>query len=808
MAASAGPAQTVPAKGLVVYVEYDGIDAHADAWKATAAYAMFVRTPAGAMVADVTRQVVDRLLKDLPGPKPSGADLLAIEEHVVRHGLALGLYDEADRDVACVVVLNGLGRKEARERVGRLARVVGWGEPNRDQETAETFRFRGRDLYRVKDRTAATPKADKPEAPRAVPNSPLDDLAWWFEGDDLIVVAGPTAPKAECEKDDAPARLPLRIASVLDAIEGKTPGVATHPGRAAALAEGQDIQGFESNGLFFVEMGTVREIYARLFEPIVYMSGSIEGVVLPPAKSIRDDVQYFEPGPNFPFANTQAATQKARMQATGIEPKTDVPPAEDASKVAVAPPVSPDELPAPKDARRDPAVSKAGTIPGSKLEGKKNPVDPAKALGLDGVTRVIGRWGFQGQALLTDIRVEAPAPRRGLAGMLDQAGFRKDRLPPIPRGAGAFLVGSFDPVKGYEVLLSHVLKDIDVGGAAGNVDAFSPIIETVVFELTGQRLREDILGHFGPTWCLYSEPQPKTGETDRRMPTLLVEVDDAKGLGKVLDSLAKRVNAQLRPTPEGQDAKPADGPPDLALERLPAPERGYRLTSPSGVISWLGKGQEPTILVGESYLAIAASPAQAREALAAASPTVERDRWQPDGELAQAFACLPAELTSLTVGDPEDSSWPEMLVYLPKLVQHIASAFEAVEGEPAGSSTGSKLLGMLGVPRPGGFRLRINPAQVPSSDALRARLFPSVLATAIDDRGVRIVGREAIPFACAGPRFRYHGDTKEGEMVGIELSPFLFPCVQLELKHNLKSDGGAFSFSLKSSFAPDPGSDD
>ncbi len=43
------------------------------------------------------------------------------------------------------------------------------------------------------------------------------------------------------------------------------------------------------------------------------------GMTLPSGKYMRDDVQYFAPGPAFPWANTQAATQRARMQAMGIE---------------------------------------------------------------------------------------------------------------------------------------------------------------------------------------------------------------------------------------------------------------------------------------------------------------------------------------------------------------------------------------------------------------------------------------------------------------------------------------------------------
>ena len=53
------------------------------------------------------------------------------------------------------------------------------------------------------------------------------------------------------------------------------------------------------------------------------------------------------------------------------------------------------------------------------------------------------------------------------------------------------------------------------------------------------------------------------------MPTLLVELDDAKGFGKVLDSVAKRVNAHFRASKKGDDGKAVDDLPTLALEALP-----------------------------------------------------------------------------------------------------------------------------------------------------------------------------------------------------------------------------------------------
>ena len=44
------------------------------------------------------------------------------------------------------------------------------------------------------------------------------------------------------------------------------------------------------------------------------------GMTLPSGRYMHDDVQYFPNGPDFPWANTQAATQRARMRAMGIEP--------------------------------------------------------------------------------------------------------------------------------------------------------------------------------------------------------------------------------------------------------------------------------------------------------------------------------------------------------------------------------------------------------------------------------------------------------------------------------------------------------
>lgn len=109
--------------------------------------------------------------------------------------------------------------------------------------------------------------------------------------------------------------------------------------------------------------------------------------------------------------------------------------------------MDPVPLPPPPPELPDAPPSAPETKPGPADSGnsRKQEADPMLALGLDGIKRIVVRYEFQGKALLTDLCIEAPAPRKGLVGWLDQPGFRKDRLPPLPRNTAEFAIGSFDP---------------------------------------------------------------------------------------------------------------------------------------------------------------------------------------------------------------------------------------------------------------------------------------------------------------------------------------------------------------------------
>ena len=58
------------------------------------------------------------------------------------------------------------------------------------------------------------------------------------------------------------------------------------------------------------------------------------------------------------------------------------------------------------------------------------------ALGLNNLKRIVGRFGFQGEAFLTDLRMDAPSPRKGINACFDQPMFRKGPTAPHTARSG------------------------------------------------------------------------------------------------------------------------------------------------------------------------------------------------------------------------------------------------------------------------------------------------------------------------------------------------------------------------------------
>jgi prepilin-type processing-associated H-X9-DG protein len=209
-------AKAIPADGLAVYAEFDGLDAHAEAWKKTAAYRMLTETTAGAMLEELIGQLADRAPAGAGRPV-SGAEVVAIAKHVLHHGASLGVLGPfgggPDDRAYGVLVLRGAGAGADRalfDRVirGRIPREV----PSR------TVTLEGREVTLVR------------------PETPPSSWAFWTEGQDVIVTFG--------RAEEAPR-------AVFAALKGDGANASTHPIRQELA---RDDEGYEVIARGFVDV--------------------------------------------------------------------------------------------------------------------------------------------------------------------------------------------------------------------------------------------------------------------------------------------------------------------------------------------------------------------------------------------------------------------------------------------------------------------------------------------------------------------------------------------------------------------------
>jgi prepilin-type processing-associated H-X9-DG protein len=208
--AGASGARAVPAARLAVYVEFDGLAAHAEAWHKTAAYRMFRETSAGAMVEAIAGQVLAGLP---PGGGPvTNEEARALVGHVLEHGFTWGLRGpRAGDDKGPPLVVLVLPKAAKHETIGKLLARGGEGRKiERDGRTITVMH--------------------RPGQPQGT--------AYWAEGEDLVVGMG----SGEADLD-----------AVLAALKGDGSAV-DHPVRKALRAPAG---GVEPVALAFVDLAAL-----------------------------------------------------------------------------------------------------------------------------------------------------------------------------------------------------------------------------------------------------------------------------------------------------------------------------------------------------------------------------------------------------------------------------------------------------------------------------------------------------------------------------------------------------------------------
>jgi prepilin-type processing-associated H-X9-DG protein len=339
-------------------------------------------------------------------------------------------------------------------------------------------------------------------------------------------------------------------------------------------------------------------------------------------------------------------------------------------------------------------------------------------LGLTGLKRVDYRWGFQGNALVSSTRIHAPSPRKGLLALIDQPTFEATGTLPVPAGLKDFTLVSID--------MGKVLDGAVEMAKATNPNA-GPQIDGMLqmaSNLLGVPVRDELLAQIGPKMAYYIEPETTTisltpyqsfAEWVLHPPkvTIVVELKDAARFAGTLDKLMDVANRQIAAR---TGELPKGG--EVMFQPLKGDAKGYALNVPLATFP-LPSNVRPTILLGKKYLAIAISPSAARKALAFESAK--------GSATPEHLAGLASKLTVLNVNDPAG--------YVPDVVANLPFAVQAMAK-----------LNMSGPASPlQGLRLDINADRIPTAEQIKPYLFPGTMSVSVDDGGVTIVSRDAVP---------------------------------------------------------------
>ena len=115
-------ARHVPRKDLLAYLEFDGLDAHADAWRASAAYKLLNDTKLGSVLEDLALQGIELIQETTPPEqRVTGAEVVGLLKHIARNGFAVGVSRKGPEHVRFVAVLRHGDRPEFK----RLLEIAG-----------------------------------------------------------------------------------------------------------------------------------------------------------------------------------------------------------------------------------------------------------------------------------------------------------------------------------------------------------------------------------------------------------------------------------------------------------------------------------------------------------------------------------------------------------------------------------------------------------------------------------------------------------------------------------------------------------
>ena len=362
-----------------------------------------------------------------------------------------------------------------------------------------------------------------------------------------------------------------------------------------------------------------------------------------------------------------------------------------------------------------------------------------------GVDRVDLQWGFEGDALMSVMRLVSAKPRKGLLAAVDGPTFNKASLLPLPDQVKSFVVTSVNPRHFVELIKQMAPSDEgkeQVEEVAKSVKGKAPI-----------DIEKDVLGQLGPRMIAYVAGRSAVTDDDAvgsafkgglslsgmmtamqsNFPklTIVSEVKNPEAFGKGLDALIVAINGKLKEQAvakakeEREEAEKKDeastgtgvgggggrggaagragggGGGDRTKTRRGSPSQTtaprFELTSSSGKsklfilstprtspLQFGPSSFKPTVEFDGERVAFAVSPDAAKNALA----TARKKDWKPSSDLAKALENVENNAVLLAVSDVSDTL-PGVLASLPGTLQTMLNTTWTLAKAKAGTEAGA-----------------------------------------------------------------------------------------------------------------------
>ena len=226
-----------------------------------------------------------------------------------------------------------------------------------------------------------------------------------------------------------------------------------------------------------------------------------------------------------------------------------------------------------------------------------------------GVDRVDLQWGFEGDALLSVMRLVSAKPRKGLLAAVDGPTFNKASLLPLPDQVKSFVGTSVNPRHFVELIKQMVPSE-----------EAKEQVEEVAKSVKGKGsvdIEKDVLGQLGPRMIAYLAPGRSAVTNDDAMAsafqgglslsgmmsamqstfpklTIVSEVKNPEAFGKGLDALMVAINGKLKEqaaakAKEERDEAEKKDEAGTGAARARARRSGW----PAGRRGWWGSNENP-----------------------------------------------------------------------------------------------------------------------------------------------------------------------------------------------------------------------